>query len=46
MKICPFIASYIYAILQQIYVEFRLDLEIYVLLIKYWHSTKVDVRFS
>ena len=34
MKVCPFIVSYIYAILQQIYVQFRLDLEINVLLLK------------
>ena len=31
---CPFTVSYIYAILQQIYVQFRLDLEINVLLLK------------
>ena len=28
MKVCPFTVSYIYAILQEMYVQFCLDLEI------------------
>ena len=35
MKVCPFNVSYIYEILQKKYVQFRLDLEINVLIIKF-----------
>ena len=46
MKKCPFTVSCIYAILQQMYVLIRLDLEVYVLLVKYRHSTRLIVRLS
>ena len=43
LKVCPFTVSCIYTILQQIYVQFCLNLQIKVLLIK---SAVVIVRIS
>ena len=45
IQVCPYTVFGIYLVLEQIYVQFCLEFQINFLLIKFWHSIRVIVRF-